>query len=350
MLRATYKKYLLQFKKPAGTSRGIILNKESWFILITDDGTPDIQGVGECSVIKGLSLDDRPGLGDKINDVCRDIAVFQDDRQHSLSDWPAIRAGIEMAFSDLKNGGTRILFPSGFTAGIDSIPNHGLIWMGKPHDMLEQIEKKINEGCRVIKMKVGALDFDEELNLIRTVRNHYPTRDISIRLDANGAFSPDEALSRLEKLAVFDIHSIEQPVRQGQLKAMADICRHSPIAVALDESLTGVHKPEEKRDLLETIRPQFLVLKPSLLGGFRASEEWIEIAGDKKIGWWINSALESNIGLNAIAQWTATLSNPLVQGLGTGSLFTNNFPSPLTVEKGALKYNPQFQWDLSALQ
>ncbi|MHC1777071.1 MAG: o-succinylbenzoate synthase [Lentimicrobium sp.] len=350
MLHTTFKKYALHFRKPAGTSRGILLSKDSYFIILTDDDTPDIQGVGECSIIRGLSPDDRPGLDDKISDVCRDISVFEDDRQHSLGDWPAIRTGIEMAFTDLKTGGTRILFPSGFTAGTASIPNHGLIWMGKPDEMLGQIEKKINEGYRVIKMKIGALNFDEELNLIRTIRNHYPAKDISIRLDANGAFSPDEALPNLEKLARFDIHSIEQPILQGHFKSMADICRHSPITVALDEELTGVYKPEVRRKLLESIRPHYLVLKPSLLGGFRASEEWIELAGKLKIGWWINSALESNIGLNAIAQWTATMNNPMVQGLGTGSLFANNFPSPLLAKEATLQYNPHFQWDLSALR
>jgi o-succinylbenzoate synthase len=349
MLHATYKKYTLHFRKPAGTSRGILLSKDSYFITLTDDDAPEIQGVGECSIIRGLSPDDRPGLEDKITEICRHLPDFHLERQQSLADWPAIQAGIEMAMTDLKNGGSRILFPSPFTTGEANIPINGLIWMGKPDEMLEQIEKKINDGYRVIKMKVGAIDFDEEINLIRQIRSHYPAGEISIRLDANGAFTPAEALRKLEKLAGFDIHSIEQPIRQGQFNAIADICRHSPISVALDEELIGVYNQEEKRKLLETIRPQYIILKPSLLGGFRASQKWTDLADSLKIGWWITSALESNIGLNAITQWTATLNNPLVQGLGTGSLFTNNFPSPLMVKEGALQYNPHLKWDLSAL-
>ncbi|MBK6965290.1 MAG: o-succinylbenzoate synthase [Bacteroidales bacterium] len=350
MLHATFKKRTFHFRKPAGTSRGNLLSKDSYFIILSDDDNPGNQGIGECSLMPGLSPDDRPDLEDKISDICRHMPDSLDESQQSLADWPAVQAGIEMAFTDLENGGSRILYPSGFTAGMASIPTHGLIWMGKPDEMQEQIERRINEGHRVIKMKIGALNFDEELNLIRAMRSYYPAREISIRLDANGAFSPAEALSKLEKLAAFDIHSIEQPIRQGQYKAMADICRHSPIPVALDEELIGVRNPEAKRELLETIRPRHIVLKPSLLGGFMASQEWIELALELKVGWWINSALESNIGLNAIAQWTATLNNTMVQGLGTGSLINNNFPSPLMVKKGNLQYNPHYQWDLSALR
>ncbi len=349
MLYATSKRYSLQFKKPAGTSRGILLSKESFFIFLNDDTKPDIQGIGECSIIKGLSPDDRHGLEAEIDDVCRHISKITDKHQRSLLEWPAVQAGVEMAFRDLENGGTRILFPSAFTTGVTSIPIHGLIWMGTPDEMLEQIGKKISEGNRVIKMKIGTVGFDDELNLIRHIRNHYPSGEISIRLDANGAFSPDDALRKLDKLSVFDIHSIEQPVAKGQLKTMAEICRFSPIPVALDEELTGVYLPGTKRGLLENIRPQYLILKPSLLGGFQATQEWIDLAGELKIGWWITSALESNIGLNAIAQWTATLNNPMVQGLGTGSLFTNNFSSPLSSNGGALFFNPLTPWDLSAI-
>ena len=349
MLHATFKKYSLNFRKPAGTSRGVLLSKESYFIFLKDDELPGFTGIGECSIMKGLSPDDRPDLEVKIKESCQNISKILKNQQEILSEWPAISSGFEMAFNDLQNGGKKLLFPSTFTRGEASIPINGLIWMDKPDEMLRQIDEKINDGFRVIKMKIGAIDFDEELKLIRYIRSRRSIKEISIRLDANGAFSPDEALEKLKRLADFDIHSIEQPIRQGQVETMAGLCRNSPVPIALDEELIGITQTSEKIRLLETIRPQYIILKPSLLGGFDASAEWIKLAGSSGTGWWVTSALESNIGLNAIAQWTATLNNPLPQGLGTGGLFTNNFPSPLMVKNGSLHYHSQDQWDLSAI-
>ncbi len=350
MLTASYKKHTLYFRNPAGTSRGILQSKTSYFILISASGQPGITGVGECSIIPGLSPDDRPGLEEKLRDVCTDIENISKIRKDYLSSWPAINAAVEMAIQDLETGGKRILFASTFTGGVRTIPIHGLIWMGKPESMLHQIDEKLNSGFRVIKMKIGALPFDEEISVIRYIRKHFKEADIEIRLDANGAFSPAEANVKLERLSEFNIHSIEQPFRPGQPETMAELCLSSPIPVALDEELTGISGVENINRLLDLIRPQYLVIKPSLLGGFESAESWIQAASKRGIGWWANSALESNIGLNALAQWVAASDNPIVQGLGTGSLYTNNIPSPLTGINGELRYDPVHPWDLSAIQ
>jgi len=349
MLHARYKKLILNFRRPSGTSRGVLLTKESYFIILTDSNRPGVEGIGECSILKGLSPDDRPDFEEKLQQVCLHINEFSDNRQGPLVDFPAILAGLETALLDLENGGLRLLFPSTFTRGETSIAINGLIWMGQPDYMLQQIEEKLRDGFKVIKMKIGAISFTDELKLIRHIRKQYSASEISLRLDANGAFLPNEALGKLNQLANFDIHSIEQPIRQGQLEAMAALCRQSPVPIALDEELIGIGKTEEKTKLLEKIRPQYIILKPSLLGGFTASSEWIQLAEQTSADWWVTSALESNIGLNAIAQWTASLNNPLPQGLGTGSLFTNNFPSPLQIKEGALYHIPGNLWDLSTL-
>lgn len=349
MLAARYKKHTLYFRKPAGTSRGILLSKNSYFILISDTDQPGITGVGECSIIPGLSPDDRPGLEAKLSEACRDINLSWQNRSDSLAAWPGISAGIEMALRDLDKGGNRILFCSPFTGGERTIPIHGLIWMGKPETMLQQIDEKLNNGFRVIKMKIGALPFNEEIMIIRHIRRHFNETEVELRLDANGAFLPDEAAGKLEQLAEFHIHSVEQPILPGQAEVLAELCMSSPVPLALDEELTGICGIENINRLLDLIRPQYLVIKPSLLGGFESAESWIQAASKRGIGWWANSALESNIGLNALAQWVAISDNLIVQGLGTGSLFTNNTPSPLTVLDGELRYNPLFPWDLSAI-
>jgi len=349
MLAARYKKHTLYLRKPAGTSRGILLSKNSYFVLISDTDQPGITGVGECSIIPGLSPDDRPGLEEKLSEACRDINLSWQNRNGSLAAWPGIRTGIEMAMLDFRNGGNRILFSSPFTAGNAAIPVHGLIWMGKPETMLQQIDEKLNSGFRVIKMKIGALPFNEEIMIIRHIRRHFNENEVEIRLDANGAFSPDEAPGKLEQLAEFLIHSVEQPILSGQPEALAELCLNSPVPLALDEELTGTSGIENINRLLDLIRPQYLVIKPSLLGGFESAESWIQAASKRGIGWWANSALESNIGLNAMAQWVAISDNPNVQGLGTGTLFNNNIPSPLTVLDGELRYDPSYPWDLSAI-
>ncbi|MFH1119286.1 MAG: o-succinylbenzoate synthase [Bacteroidota bacterium] len=349
MLTATYKKHTLFFRKPAGTSRGILQAKNSYFIFISDTHLPGITGVGECSIIPGLSPDDRPELEEMLSHVIIDISLTWENRNEIRASWPGIITGIEMAMTDLKNGGIRVLFPSPFTEGNHAIPIHGLIWMGNTATMLQQIDEKLNNGFKVIKMKIGTLAFEEELNLIKYIRQHFNNREIEIRLDANEAFSLSEALEKMKRLAEFSIHSVEQPIRRGQPEAMAELCRKSPVPIALDEELIGLSDDSAKLRLLEMIRPHYIIIKPSLLGGFESSDLWIKQAEKVGSGWWITSALESDIGLNAIAQWTITLDNPLVQGLGTGSLFKNNIPSPLMVLNGGLCYNTGKTWDFSSI-
>jgi o-succinylbenzoate synthase len=347
MLKATWYKHVLQFRQEAGTSRGVMHEKDTWFLHIWNEKHPEIVGIGECSLLKGLSVDDLPGYENQLEWLCKHINGDSKYIDKILKDWPSIRFGFEMALADLRIGGTRILFPSAFTRGETPIPINGLVWMGDKDFMLRQIEEKLDQGFTVIKLKVGAIDFDSECALLAHIRKSFAQATITIRLDANGAFSAEDVFQKLKTLSQYQIHSIEQPIAASQTKLMAEVCRKSPIQVALDEELIGVHSRESKRQLLEIISPQYIILKPSLLGGFAACHEWISLAAEMNIGWWVTSALESNIGLNAIAQWTATLGNNLPQGLGTGSLYTNNIPSPLIVENGLLHYRPEQNWDLA---
>ncbi len=344
MLKAEAIKYTLIFKTPGGTSRGILTEKDSWFIKIYDEQEPGIFGVGECSILKGLSYDDRPDLENKIEEVVSKI-----NEDIDLTKYPALKFAKEMALLDLENGGKRILFPSGFTSSKKNIPINGLVWMGEPDFMRAQIKDKIEKGFNCIKLKIGALDFEQELAILKEIRKHYSAKDIEIRVDANGAFHPDEALTKLKRLADFDLHSIEQPIKAGQIDKLARLCQSSPLPIALDEELIGIHEFKEQKKLLEKIRPQYIILKPSLTGGFQASETWINLANGLNIGWWITSALESNIGLNAIAQWTATLNNSMPQGLGTGQVFSNNFESPLEIKNGELCHSNR-SWNLNVLK
>ena len=257
-----------------------------------------------------------------------------------LKTFPSIQFGVEQAFRSVVAPQWYELFPSNFTKGKDAIPINGLIWMGSPDFMKEQIKEKLAQGFRCIKMKIGAIDFEEEYRILKALRNEFSASDIEIRVDANGAFQATEALRYLERLATLQLHSIEQPIRAGQWEAMAELCEQTPLPIALDEELIGIFTREEKQRLLREIQPQYIILKPSLIGGYSGSEEWITLAETLGIGWWVTSALESNIGLNAIAQWTYTLRNPMPQGLGTGTLYTNNIPFPLYVENGHIGFNP----------
>lgn len=349
MIKAEVKKHVLQFKIPGGTSRGILKTKESWFIILYDDDNPEVKGIGECSLIRGLSFDDRPDFEEVLTKVTSDISFYSTNEDPLLDEFPSIRFGIETALLDLQAKTSKILFPGEFTKGLKPVEINGLIWMGSPEFMRSQLEQKIGDGFRCIKMKIGAIDFKDELSLLKHIRKHYSKEQIEIRVDANGAFVPDEALEKLKQLSEFELHSIEQPIRPGQTEAMAELCEKSPVPVALDEELIGIFKREKKKDLLRSIRPQFIILKPGLVGGIVKSEEWIELAEAENINWWVTSALEANIGLNAIAQWTSTLKNPLPQGLGTGQLYTNNIPSPLRIENGHLWYSQQAAWDLSRI-
>lgn len=348
MYKADYKKYLLQFKQPSGTSRGVLTEKPAYFIKIWNEVDPSVIGIGECSILKGLSIDDVENYEEVLAEVSRDINNFVADATNKLVKFPSIIFGIETALKDLENGGKQILFPSDFTEGNEGIPINGLIWMGNIGYMKEQLKTKIEEGFRCIKIKIGAIEFEEELKFLNNLRQQYLQNYFEIRLDANGAFNMQEVKEKLRRLSKHRIHSIEQPIKQGNWRAMAELCRESPIPIALDEELIGINTYSKKEELVTTIRPQFLILKPSLLGGFKHSEEWIEIANKYKIGWWVTSALESNIGLNAIAQWAFTLKNKLPQGLGTGQLYTNNIASPLLIEDSKLWYLGR-DWNLERI-
>ena len=336
MLKASYQKYLLHFKEPAGTSRGILTDKETYFIRVWDDACPDVVGLGECALFRGLSAEDVPEYEEKLKEVCREVAFVRPD---DLRNWSSIRFGLEMALQDLAHGGRGIYFPSSFTEGRQFVEINGLIWMGDRATMLRRIDQKLEAGFRCIKLKIGAIDFEAELSLLRYIRQHFSASEVELRVDANGAFAPGEAMGKLDALARFDLHSIEQPIRQGQWEEMSRLCRNAPFPIALDEELIGVDDFSCKRQLLDAIRPQYIVLKPALCGGFGGAEEWIRLAREAGIGWWVTSALESNVGLNALAQWVATLGVSMPQGLGTGQLFTNNSVSPLRQQGEKLSYD-----------
>ncbi|WP_026207529.1 o-succinylbenzoate synthase [Butyricimonas synergistica] len=347
MLQAKYSKYILRFKQPSGTSRGVLTEKETWFIKVWDSKQPEIFGLGECAVFRGLGADDRPGYEDKLKEVCLRINEIDPP---SLSEWSSIRFGVETALADLENGGKRLIFPSTFTEGGETIEINGLIWMGDRETMRQRIVEKLDAGFHCIKLKIGAIDFESELNLLHAIRSQFSKEMVELRVDANGAFSPEEAPRKLEQLARYDIHSIEQPIRQGQWQAMSRLCRNTPIPIALDEELIGINESHQKIEMLDTICPQYIILKPSLAGGFAGSQEWIDLSRERNIGWWVTSALESNIGLNAIAQWTFTLHASMPQGLGTGQLYTNNIPSPLEQTGSTIRYCPTSKWETDLIQ
>jgi o-succinylbenzoate synthase len=342
-MKATYFKHQLQFKRPSGTSRGVLTYKETWFIQLENTTR---QGIGECGMFKGLSIDDRQDFEAKLAWTCEHINLGLDVLLAELIEFPSIQFGLEMAFLSVSHQNQFELFPSDFTKGKGSIPINGLIWMGDPVFMKQQIKDKLASGFSCIKLKIGAIDFDKELELMRSIRQEFDADTIEIRVDANGAFKPNEALEKLKRLSDYNLHSVEQPIRQGQVDDMAQLCSETPLPVALDEELIGVFSVTEKQFLLQTIKPQYIILKPTLVGGFKGSQEWITLAESNQIGWWVTSALESNIGLNAIAQWTYTLESPLPQGLGTGGLFTNNIQSPLVVDSGQLVYDLKTKWNL----
>lgn len=319
----------LHFKQPAGTSRGVYTTRRVWYLHLTSDSQPGREGIGECAPLPNLSCDDLPHYEQLLSDLCQEAAQSGIDYER-LRPYPSILFGLETAFRHFERG-TASLWDTPFSRGEQGIPINGLIWMGSYTQMLAQIEAKMQAGFRCIKLKIGAIHFEEELSLLKIIRRHFSAKEIKLRVDANGAFSPAEALEKLKRLSELDLHSIEQPIRAGQWDSMARLSQLSPLPIALDEELIGVHSTSRKKELLETIHPQYIILKPSLHGGLRGSQEWIAAASQLGIGWWITSALESNIGLNAIAQWCATLHNPLPQGLGTGALFTDNIPMPLEV-------------------
>lgn len=346
-MNASWCKYCLDFRFTAITSREQMRQKDTYFIQLTDSGQEGIYGLGEAGLFRGLSCDDRPGYEKKLTEVCRNIDRYA-TQPSLLAYWPSIRFAVETAVRDLSNGGRRLIYPSAWTEGNDEITINGLVWMGDRDEMRRRIATKLSEKFRCVKVKIGGIDFNEELSLLDFIRREAP--EVQLRLDANGAFSPSEAPQRLERLAKFGIHSIEQPIRAGQWAEMHRLCEHSPIPIALDEELIGIKSTDEKGRLLDTIRPAYIILKPTLAGGFESSEEWIRLALERDCGWWATSALESNIGLNAIAQWVATLNTSMPQGLGTGQLYHNNIPSPLYLQGDKLRYRSGDEWAIPSLQ
>jgi o-succinylbenzoate synthase len=332
MLSAKFTKYILEFKNPSGTSRGILKKKYTYFIELNENGQT---AIGEANMFSGLSSDDVPNYEEVLQAVCQNIAKYKDDYHKLLKDFPSIVFGLEQAFLKLKNQGD-FCFENEFTFGTQGISINGLIWMGSEAFMQEQIADKLKNKFACIKMKIGAIDFENELEILRNLRAKYSKDSLELRVDANGAFTPEEALQKLQKLAAIYIHSIEQPIRAGQLAEMAKLCKETPLPIALDEELIGIHDYKEKEALLDQIAPQYIILKPALVGGFRACDEWIELAEARNIAWWITSALESNIGLDAIAQYTFSKQNKRYHGLGTGSLFLNNTASSLHIKDAQL--------------
>lgn len=328
---------VLHFKQPAGTSRGVYTTRRSWFVTLTDENGR--QGVGECAPLPNLSCDDLPDYGKKLEKILNESIPNLDDLSH-LKEYPSMLFGIETALLNLKTGSS-MLFDTPFGRGEEGIPINGLVWMGSFEEMQQRIEQKLAQGFHCVKLKIGAIDFNAELELLKKIRSRYSRQEIELRVDANGAFSPEEALQKLEQLSLYDIHSIEQPIRQQQWSDMAMLCRESPIPIALDEELIGVNDSFTKTQMLDIIKPAYIILKPSLHGGISGTQEWISLARNRGIGSWMTSALESNVGLNAIAHLTASVYGPHIQqpqGLGTGQLFTDNVPMPLEIRGDKLWY------------
>ncbi len=323
-MTATYTPYTLHFKRPGGTSRGVLNTKETFLLNITQNGKT---GTGECGLFRGLSYDDVPEYEEKLQWLCENINVDRDVLKEELKHFPSIWFGFEQAILNLEHGDD-LYFPSDFTAGKSFIKINGLIWMGDSAFMEDQIEEKLASGFDCLKLKIGT-DWNSEKRILQELRKKFPANQLELRVDANGGFSFNEAKTVLEELYELQIHSIEQPIKVGNRKEMYQLCTGTKTPIALDEELIGIVDYSEKKKLLEEIRPQYIILKPSLIGGFSGSNDWISLAESLGIGWWITSALESNIGLNAIAQYTFTKNPKIPQGLGTGGLFTNNFETRL---------------------
>ena len=331
----------LHFKQPAGTSRGVYTTRLSYYLTITDDDRPGIKGVGECATLPDLSCDAVPEYFKILSDICRMVEQTGNIPYEMLRPYPSILFGLETAFAQLEANGSTRLYDTPFGRGEEGITINGLVWMGTFEEMYSRLEAKLKAGFHCVKLKIGAIDFNKELDLIKHIREAFDKNTIELRVDANGGFTPENAMARLEALAQYDIHSIEQPIKQHQWGEMARLCKETPLPIALDEELIGVNVRSMKEYLLDTIRPQYIILKPSLHGGMYGCNEWIQMAKERGIGSWITSALESNVGLNAIAHYCAQTYGPVVsmpQGLGTGQLFTDNIEMPLMIEGDKIWY------------
>lgn len=352
MLKLEYKEYTLDFKFEAGTSRGILTRHHIVLLKVYDSAKSGVFGLGEAAPLQNLSPDTVEEVLEAMKELQEALRgtplpageeeVYQLVGRLVSKELPSLKFGLEMALMDLINGGKRLLFDNAFSQGVKDIPINGLVWMGTPEFMKRQIEEKLAAGFKCIKVKIGAIDFEKELELLEMLRD--VSDELMIRVDANGAFPTSEVFKKLSDLAPFQLHSIEQPIMAGQIEAMQLICRRSPVPVALDEELIGPMDRSQKQELLKLIRPQYIILKPTLLGGFRETLEWISIADSMGIGWWLTSALESNLGLNAIAQFAGNFRNQGYQGLGTGQLYHNNLESPLELNGPFLGYNREKQW------
>jgi len=343
-MKAYFQKRIFEFNNPAGTSRGILTHKPSWYIYLYDENAPQIKGVGEVSIIPGLSYDNEFEIESELARVCAKINAEAYNFKRPNIEFPAIRFGLEVALADYYANGSKLLYDTSFTQGETGIGTNGLIWMGNSSEMFNQIKNKIDKGFRCLKMKIGAISFTDELELLKGIRKEFSPKELELRVDANGAFTFNEAKENLKILSEFTIHSIEQPILPNQLDEMAELCSTQSLPIALDEELIGKHAVDVKRKLVEIIKPQYLILKPGLLGGLKACDEWIEIANSNNIGWWATSALESNIGLNAIAQWVSTFDIKMYQGLGLGNLYKQNVDAPLELRGEKLFYNPKRNW------
>ena len=330
-MKITIEERELHFKQPAGTSRGVYTERHIWLLRVSDGSAV---GYGECAPLPQLSCDDIPNYGDVLRRHCDEVERTGEIDYEALRDFPSMLFGLETAMLSLRSHPSPLLFDTAFSRGETGIPINGLVWMGTFEEMQQRIEEKLSKGFRCVKLKIGAIDFDAELDLIKKIRRRFSHHDVELRVDANGAFTFDEALYKLELLSQYALHSIEQPIKAGQWSFMSELCRESPLPIALDEELIGVNDLDQKRQMLNIIRPRYIILKPSLHGGMSGCREWIALAKDMGIGSWITSALESNVGLNAIAQFCSAVYGDVImmpQGLGTGQLFTDNIPMPLEI-------------------
>ena len=341
-MRFSFAPYLLHFKEPGGTSRGVMTEKPTFLVKVFDENDPSHFGIGEAAVFPGLSPEADGNYVWKLTEVLANVAI---GKATDLTRHSSIQFGLEQAILDYSNGCKGIYYPTPFVQGNSAIEINGLVWMGDFDKMMERVKEKIEGGFRCIKLKIGAIDWDKEVEMITTIRKSWSPEQLMIRVDANGAFTMDNALPRLKRLADLGVHSIEQPVKAGQPEMMAFLCSVSPLPIALDEELIGKSTTDERREMLDIIKPAYIILKPALCGGFSGGEEWISLATERGIGWWVTSALESNVGLNAIAQWTAAIGASGPQGLGTGGVFTDNFETPVYLEGDRLRFDPDRPFD-----
>ena len=353
MLQLRHSRRILRFNFPARTSRGALTEHTAHYLHLYDEAAPERAGWGEAAPLAGLSPDHRPDFEATIAGFVREFnrrqlrELLPEEAAALIGpEWPALRFALETAALDYQQGCSHQLYDNTFSRGEAGLPINGLVWMGDADFMRAQIEQKLAAGYDCLKLKIGGLDFDAELRILAGIRALAGPERLTLRVDANGAFSPAEALAKLEQLARYQVHSIEQPIAAGQWSELARVCHHSPVPVALDEELIGITDPSRQQELLELTNPAYLILKPTLLGGLRASQDWMALAESRKVGWWLTSALESNVGLNAISQLAGSCARPgFPQGLGTGQLYHNNLEAPLAIRHGCLHYNPAGVWE-----